>query len=292
MKSYMKFLIKKIISQVVQNGFIWAVMNVTIVRFVDFAVYEKRRKAEESKKEVEDTDLEKKIKSFSPNLTVMHGVFKGMRYPAVKSIGSSLAPKVIGSYERELHQVLEQICLKEYSEIVDVGCAEGYYAVGLAMRIPTAKVFAYDINSDAIYLCKQMAQLNNVGDRLITGLFCDGNTLKSIPYTKKALIISDCEGYEKYLFTEESVSVLASHDLLIEIHDYIDIEISAVLRRRFEDTHSITTIQSIDDITKTHTYNYSELREYNLEDKKKLLKEDRPNIMEWFYMTPHSALVP
>jgi hypothetical protein len=283
-------LVKKIISKIVQNDIAWSVIDATVVRLSNFVLYEKKRKSDEKKRDIDNSELEKKIKSFSPNLTVLHGSFKGMRYPEVKSIGSSLAPKIIGSYERELHQVLEQICLKEYSEIVDVGCAEGYYAVGLAMRIPTAKIFAYDINNDAIYLCKQMAHLNNVEDRLVTGSFCDVNTLKSIPYTKKALIISDCEGYEKNLFTEELAPVLASHDLLIEVHDYIDIEISSEIRRKFKDTHSVTTIQSIDDITKAHIYDYEELKEYSLEDKKTLLKEDRPHIMEWLYMTPHSNL--
>ena len=114
-----------------------------------------------------------------------------MKYPDQKSVGSALIPKIVGSYESELHQIIGKICNTDYSEIVDIGCAEGYYAVGLAMRIPTARVYAYDINAKAIDLCRQMAQINNVADRVTTGSFCDINTLKSIPFTKKALIISD-----------------------------------------------------------------------------------------------------
>jgi tRNA G37 N-methylase Trm5 len=147
-------------------------------------------------------------------------------------------------------------------------------------------VFAFDTNDDAINLCKKMAQLNNVTERLITGSFCDANVLQSIPYTKRALIISDCEGYEKNLFTEDTVPILATHDLLIEVHDFIDIEISSVIRHRFESTHIITTIRSIDDITKAHTYEYDELKKYSLEVRRRFLAENRPHIMEWLYMTP------
>jgi hypothetical protein len=37
---------------------------------------------------------------------------------------------------------------------------------------------------------------------------------------------------------------------------------------------------------KVHTYDYHELRGYNLEQRRRLLAEHRCNIMEWFYMTP------
>ena len=37
----------------------------------------------------------------SPNLTVLHGPFRGMRYPEMRSVGSALFPKILGSYERE-----------------------------------------------------------------------------------------------------------------------------------------------------------------------------------------------
>lgn len=283
----MKSLVKNLISKAVQNNSVWAILDATIIRLATFAANERKRSAEKTVVKP-SLNIQNEIKTLSPELTVLNGPFKGMRYPEFKSIGSALAPKVLGSYERELHQVLEKICLIDYSEIVDVGCAEGYYAVGLAMRIPTAKVFAFDTNKDAINLCQQMAQLNNVADRLITDSFCDAGGLQSIPFTKRALIISDCEGYEKDLFTKEVVPILATHDLLIELHDFMDIEISSVIRQRFEATHSITKIQSIDDITKAQTYNYNELSRYSLKERRILLAENRPHIMEWFYMTPHS----
>jgi hypothetical protein len=100
--------------------------------------------------------------------------------------------------------------------------------------------------------------------------------------------VSDCEGYEKILFTKETASHFANHELLIEIHDFIDIEISSMIRQAFQDTHHITVVHSIDDIAKARSYDYKELQGYDLAARKALLAEGRPNIMEWFYLVPHN----
>lgn len=270
--------IKKGVSCAVQNPAVWAILDATIVRVADYARWERIKIASAHEEQ-------KSLKAISEDLTVRHGPFQGMIYPASKAVGSTLIPKILGSYESELHPVLEKICSNEYSEIVDIGCAEGYYAVGFAMRMQTATVFAYDTNTEAVCLCKQMALRNGVAQRLVTGSFCDADSLRSIPLTKKALIISDCEGYERELFTEEMAAYLARHDLLIEVHDFVDIEISEIIRRRFQSTHLITAIQSIDDIAKAHSCGYEELRSFDLATRRSMLAENRPSIMEWFYMT-------
>jgi hypothetical protein len=130
-----------------------------------------------------------------------------------------------------------------------------------------------------------MFKLNNIDpNRIFTGGLCDEKTLMDIPIKKKALIICDCEGCEKYLFTKKSVEFLSNHDLLIEVHDLFDIEISSYLSKLFEDTHKLNIVHSIDDIQKAKTYNYDEISDYSLSTKKILLAEGRGSIMEWFYL--------
>jgi hypothetical protein len=275
----MKSLLKKLISRAVENDRFWAVFEATILMATHYAELKRRNAKEHS-------IVDPAIQVLFPDLRVAHGPFQGMKYPRAQSVNSTLFPKLIGSYERELQPILEKICNNNYTEIVDIGCAEGYYAVGLAMRIPSAKVFAYDIDQKARALCEEMADLNHVRQRIMTGNFCDVDTLRSIPFSGRGFIISDCEGYEKSLFTTEIVPFLAHHDLLIEIHDLVDIEISSLIRERFKQTHVITAVQSIDDIAKAHTYNYEELRGYDLAARKILLAEDRAVLQEWFYMTP------
>jgi hypothetical protein len=150
--------------------------------------------------------------------------------------------------------------------------------------MPGVTVHAYDLDDDARRLCRQMAELNSVSSRVITGAFCDADRLKSIAFKGRALIISDCEGYEKQLFTEGVASFLAAHDVLVEIHDFIDIEISLRLRRVFAATHDIEVLESVDDIRKVHHYAYDELEGLDLSARKEVLAERRPAAMQWFFM--------
>ena len=278
----LKSLLKQITVYAVQNDFVWAILKHTLLRAASYANHAREIGMVNVQGGLKILDA---VKQISPDLTVMHGPFQGMQYPTAQSIGSMLTPKLLGSYEHELESVIEKICTTAYSEIIDIGCAEGYYAVGLARRIRSAKIYAYDINPIAIRLCKEMAQRNQVSDRVFTGTHCDAHTLAQLP-TERALILCDCEGCEKNIFTPELISQLARHDLLVEIHDYVHIETSALLRYRFQTTHSILAIPSLDDIAKARAYVYPELNGYSLAARKILLAENRPHIMEWFFMTP------
>ncbi|MGM0609190.1 MAG: methyltransferase [Candidatus Muiribacteriota bacterium] len=230
--------------------------------------------------------ITKALSEISPERKVKNGPFKGMIYPESKSVGSSFFPKILGSYEAELHDIIKKILSNNYHSIVDIGCAEGYYAVGLAMQLKDTFIYAYDQDPDAISLCKKMYNLNNVDHKRVHfGSFCTPDTLKSLNL-QNSLIICDCEGYEKNIFTESLVQSLKKNDFLIETHDCIDINISTQIYNALKETHDIEIIESIDDILKAKYYNYNELENYTLEEKKILLAEKRKSIMEWFYAVP------
>ena len=275
----MKSLVKRVIKKAVRINWAWHLLSKTIIPLAEFTQIARIRGG------VRDP-IPAALHPIFKEMTVLHGVFTGMKYPEMASVGSAFLPKLLGSYEKELQPLLEKICDNQYSEIVDVGCAEGYYAVGLALRIKTAKVFAFDTNMEAIRLCEAMAQLNGVSDRFTTGAFCDAKTLMGLPLSDRALIVSDCEGCEKELFSKDTLPFLAQHELLIEVHDFIDIEISSYLRELFEESHHIEVYSSVDDIKKAQQYEYKELEGFSLEEKRQVLREGRPAIMEWFYMKP------
>lgn len=216
---------------------------------------------------------------------VSNGYFKSMVYPDFLAAGSAIYPKFIGSYERELTPVFEQIIKEKYDLIIDVGCAEGYYAVGLAMLMPDATVIAYDTDPRARDLCKQIAILNNVSERVKIEGTLTANELGKIDFTdKKSLIISDCEGFEKELFTKNNIQNLKNCDLLIETHDLFDLDISAYLIKLFKETHQTPiVIASLDDIKKAQTYEYPETKNLDLNMKKVIFGENRKAIMEWLF---------
>lgn len=220
-----------------------------------------------------------------PDLSVANGFFRTLRYPSAQSVDSTLSPKLLGSYESELHPVFEDILKNDYTSIVDIGCAEGYYAVGLALRFPHAEVYAFDIDPMAKRLCAGMAKVNGVSDRVHVADFCNEQALRSIPLGDRALIISDCEGFETALFTQQVAEFMRKHDVIIETHDFIDIECTAKMRLAFSQTHNIRSIKSIDDIHKAQTYQYPELDGHSTREKFQIVREGRPAIMEWLVMT-------
>jgi hypothetical protein len=209
-----------------------------------------------------------------------------MRYPAAESAGSALVPKIIGSYERELHPILDGLLGAAFSDVVDIGCAEGWYAVGLARCWPTVRVHAFDTDPRAQLLCRRMAAANGVGDRVNVGGLCDAGTLLRLPLGPRALIISDCEGYEAELFSYSVAQHLRAHDLLIEVHDRDKPELGLQLRSMFSATHRCTVIDSVDDTRKLRSYHFPELAGFDALQRRRLLSEGRGMVMEWLHLTP------
>jgi hypothetical protein len=215
---------------------------------------------------------------------VRNGPFKGMVYAQAFSTGSEYYPKLLGSYEAELHEHIERILQDDYTVYVDIGCAEGYYAVGLALRKPRAVVYAFDIDSRARDLCYSNAIRNGVSGRVKINAYCDGDVLLKLDLGMRAFILCDCEGYELALFAQETVSGLARHDLVIEIHDFIDIDIRDTLIQRFESTHEVSIVNSVDDYIKADIYVYPELAKLTRNQRKMALSERRPCIMQWLIL--------
>lgn len=214
-------------------------------------------------------------------ITVLSGHFRGMRYPDVESVGSAIYPKLLGTYENELSSVISRILRKPYCAIVDVGCAEGFYAVGLGMHHRSASVYAYDTDERAISLCREMADLNGVKVHL--GGFCDQSTLLELDLGERALIFADCEGYENELFDSDLINRLKRHDFLIETHDFIRRGTTEKLMNLFQNTHSCELIHSISDYQKVLDYDLSLLASYRFAERKSLLAEYRPEIMSWIF---------
>jgi SAM-dependent methyltransferase len=272
----MKRLIRRLLRKLAGHDLTWRFLNKTLIHFANYSLL---ARAQHHLK----TD-EHFIPLLAGDLTVRHGPFKGMRYPEFSSAGSMLWPKLLGSYEQELHPLIEEVCRGQYTEIINIGCGEGYYTVGLALRIPGARVFAYDIDERALKLCQKMAGLNGVSHRVFFSRVCTGEVLKDFPFTGRGLIFCDCEGCEKDLFIPPVVANLTGCDLIIELHDLLDIHISTYIGSLFQETHDQIYVGSVDDLKKAKTYDYEEIRGLDLPTRKQILAEHRPAWMEWVFL--------
>jgi len=122
-----------------------------------------------------------------------------------QAVGSALSAKIVGSYEEEIAPVIERIIAKQPTCVIDIGCAEGYYAVGFARRLPSTRVYAFDIDRNAQALCRRTARANGVDARVSIGGECTIDRLKEL-MTANTTILSDCEGCEMDLLNPQHTS--------------------------------------------------------------------------------------
>ena len=284
----MDHLLKKGLLRLLRSGLFWKTITCPYRKLRMFYQWlEELRNATDEKIAESARSLERQHELVE-GLTVRNGPFKGMKYPSAKSVGSVFLPKILGSYEMELHPIISRIIADRYDVIVDIGCAEGYYAVGIGIHQKQAKIYAFDTDETALALCREMGEINGVS--ITVGGLCDQRTLKNLDLGRRALIISDCEGYENDLFDTAMAENLWAHDLLIETHDQIKIESTQHLLEAFGKTHDHEIIESTDDIIKAYTYDFPELSQMTLYEKLMILSEYRFCIMRWIFAKTRQKL--
>jgi hypothetical protein len=172
------------------------------------------------------------------NERVHAGPFRGMTFDRIPSEGC-FAPRLLGSYERELHPYIEQIIATSPEVVLDIGCAEGYYAVGFARRLPDAKVYAYDTDPAARAACARLASVNGVS--LEIGETFAGKDFERFS-GKKTLVFCDIEGSESDLLEPVLFPSLRSCSLIVECHRRSGIshrDMASLIADRFRSSHEV-----------------------------------------------------
>ena len=222
---------------------------------------------------------------------VLSGPFEGMRYPAafVPRLLFS-GPYQVGSFELELQPAIERAIGGAPELIVNVGCAEGYYAVGLATRLPWAQTVAFELDPTLREAAAQLARLNGVDARLELRGLCTAGELTALASRAAAdtFVLMDCEGAEAELADPAAVPWLAGAQLLIELHPAIHPDIRERLERRFEPTHELELIGS--QVRRASTFDgvLRPIRGLRRIDRELLVAEFRDGPQDWLLATPRS----
>jgi hypothetical protein len=150
---------------------------------------------------------------------VLQGPFKGMLYGRTSS-GSVWAPKALGCYEEELHAVVEEVVSLAPARIIDLGCAEGYYAGGFAFRLPQTEILAADLNPVARHRTSRLARINAAGGKLSTTGRVDRNQLQDFADGCSGVVVvwCDIEGGEYSLMDPSEITALRRAFIVIEDH--------------------------------------------------------------------------
>ena len=172
-------------------------------------------------------------------ITVLGGPFGGMFYsPRASSI---IGPKFVGSYESEITAWMEIAIEQKYDVVINIGCGEGYYAVGFARHLLQGKVFGFDIDVEALEMCRENVALNAVENRIELKATCSHEELRCL-LRGRCMVICDIEGGERALLDPVAVPSLDHADLVVETHDFRSPGITAELVERFRKSHRIEIV--------------------------------------------------
>ncbi|KAF0163094.1 MAG: hypothetical protein FD157_3440 [Rhodocyclaceae bacterium] len=172
---------------------------------------------------------------------VMSGPLKGLDFLPQSAEGCHIA-KLLGCYEQPLLPHIEAAIQSNYPVLLNIGCAEGYYAAGMARRMPATRVFAFDLNPRARQVCAALAQKNKVAERVSIGTLFKPEDFA--PWAgQKVLVLCDIEGAERELLDLDAAPALAGMDVIVESHECLIPGITRLLIERFSATHHISLVE-------------------------------------------------
>jgi hypothetical protein len=217
---------------------------------------------------------------------VSAGPLAGLKYPPalLQEIDAPVA-KILGAYEPELHPMIESALRAKPEVFVDIGAAEGYYAVGFAMKSQPTTVHAFEIDGWSRRRLQKLAAFNGVAERMLIHKQCTAKGLLDLRLAD-AFVLSDCEGAEVQIFSAEVAGHLADSTVLVELHDEIvHRNVLSILSSRFDASHEITTIER----RGRDNQDFPELSRFTDVERRIALEDFRGESPKWAFLVPRNG---
>jgi hypothetical protein len=216
---------------------------------------------------------------------VLSGPFAGLALTPMTFM-EHVGPCLLGTYEAELHPWLERLLGGQYPQIVDVGAKFGYYAVGLGRRAPAATSVTFDIDPWARRATREVARANGVTALQVRGFASPRWFDRHLQ--PGALVISDCEGFERELFPPITTPAADSSTFVIEVHEAVAPGVTDRLIARFAATHDLVRVPTQAETTVPPALRAT-LRAFSDEEVRILADELRGGAQEWLIATPKAV---
>ena len=159
------------------------------------------------------------------NYTVQNGIFKGLKIQEKQWWGiGDVAIKCLGYYEIEVQDIIERVQRENnLNTFIDVGGADGYFALGLIKNKIFEQSIIFEISSLGRKSIKNGSRLNQVEDRiLIYGEATQSNLSHILNENdielKNTLLLCDIEGEEYNLINQDLLNFLRDSYIIIELH--------------------------------------------------------------------------
>jgi len=218
---------------------------------------------------------------------VRYGPLKNYKLPK-KAIWSQrdAGAKLLGLYEKDLMPFILNAA-KTKSHLIDLGAADGYYAVGLLQAALFKGAIAFEISSKSRTVLSQSAIENNVSEILQIQGVASLEALSKIPEKtiSDSLILIDIEGGEFEILDDSFFSLTREAVIIVEIHEWMVSEGT----KRLENILSIARNTHSSTIINTGTRDLSTMRElknYSDNDRWLIASEGRARAMQWICFEP------
>lgn len=212
---------------------------------------------------------------------VSGGPFAGMQLGDPLAEVDVPSAKLVGSYEQEIADVFIQSIVTRVRSFVDVGCADGYYAVGMAVASPSTTTYAFDLAASARRICRETAEANGVAARVQIGGRCGASALRKLPL-EGALVLLDIEGAEVAFLDAEVAELLTSSQIVVEVHEDNVPGAGETLTKRFSATHVARAVAQ----APRDPSDYERLAGLPAEQAHLAVAEHRGPALHWLVLTP------
>ena len=152
-------------------------------------------------------------------------------------------PKLLGCYEFELHPHILAAAGRGYDAVINVGAAEGYYAVGLARLMPEARVYAYDTNAASHPVCRSVAETQRCGGPRRSRQHVPWRGLRRASPGGGRWWCAISRAPRQTCSIPARYPALQAMDLIVELHDSPQAKPSVLIPERFGATHAVTLVR-------------------------------------------------
>jgi hypothetical protein len=156
-------------------------------------------------------------------------------------------PAYLGTYELELRPLIAELVGTRFDIVLNVGAADGYYAVGLGRLWPAARIVAFEPMPAKQAGIRRVAARNGVDRRLrVEGACTSGRLDELVRAAERPLVWMDVDGVEVELLDPERAPGLRRAEIVVELHEYLIPGARKTLEARFAATHAGSVIAGED----------------------------------------------
>ena len=225
---------------------------------------------------------------------IINGPFKGM----IISENSfwqmtDFSSIILGFYERQVLDFVVEKCIElEKPLFINIGAADGFFAIGLIKNGFVNEAICFELTSKGRQTIKRNCVKNEIENSALK-IFgrADIDFYKNLPScSKNTIVLIDVEGFEFELLTNEALEFLKDSTIIVELHTHFLLEGELKLTNLIKRASSYFSVNFINSGARD-PHSIKELFDFNENDKWLLCSEGRAVSMKWLVLNPSSLVI-